>query len=92
MRSLRRVVAAAADPRLHPASLPVRAYWWTGHPNFGDDLTRLLLPSWGIAPILKPAGAADFFGAGSVIELIPEGYAGWIWGSGKMHADVPTDL
>lgn len=91
-RAVRRLAQSVVDPRLYPTSVPVRAYWWTGNPNFGDDLTRVLMPSWGIAPVLKPARKADFFGVGSVIELIPEGFGGWVWGSGKMHEDVSTRL
>lgn len=88
----RRIVQCICDYRLYPRCMPVRAYWWTWHPNFGDELTRLILPMYGVAPILRPTDSAELFGVGSILDLVPDGFSGWIWGSGQLHEDDPRSL
>lgn len=85
--TLRRIVQAVCDPHLYPRCLPVTAYWWTWRPNFGDELTRLVLPLYGVAPILKPSESAELFGVGSILDIVPDGFDGWIWGSGQLHEE-----
>ena len=91
-RTLQTLVGYAMTPQLHPKARPVRTYWWAGHPNFGDELSSMLLPRYGIAPLLKPRNTAELFAVGSVIELIPADFTGWVWGSGKMHEHEVTTL
>ena len=63
----------------------VPAYWWDGHPNFGDDLTPWLLPDFGVAPVHRVAGRARLAGVGSILEFFPADWDGAIWGSGLMY-------
>lgn len=61
-----------------------RAFWWDGHPNFGDGLTPWLLQRHGMLPYLRPASRADLIGVGSILEMVPENAMAAIWGSGLM--------
>ncbi|WP_341359325.1 polysaccharide pyruvyl transferase family protein [Georgenia sp. M64] len=63
----------------------VPAYWWDGHPNFGDGLTSWLLPHFGVIPVHRVPGRAEMVGVGSIIEHMPEDFSGVVWGSGLMH-------
>lgn len=69
----------------------LRAFWWDGHPNFGDGLTPWLLPRYGIVPFHTSAPEASLVGVGSVLEMVPEGYRGAVWGAGLMN-DAPHAL
>ena len=62
----------------------VGTYWWTGLPNFGDDLTPMLLPRYGIVPVHRRAVEARLAGVGSILEHLPPGFTGAVWGSGLM--------
>ena len=65
----------------------VPAYWWDGHPNFGDDLTPWLLPNYGVLPIHRVASRARLAGVGSILEFLPADWSGVVWGSGLMHGE-----
>lgn len=73
----------ASEPRLRPAALPIGTWWWDGKPNFGDRLTDLLLPNYGIAPYHASRNRARLFGVGSTIDASPPDYDGYFWGTGK---------
>ncbi len=60
----------------------VHAYWWSYRANFGDLLTPSLLRRYGFTPILTQPGRAQVVVAGSVLEHLPETYAGIILGAG----------
>jgi hypothetical protein len=63
----------------------VPAYWWDGHPNFGDALTPYLLPKYGIVPLYREPRHARLAGVGSLLEFFPDDYDGAIWGTGLMR-------
>ncbi len=83
-RQLRRLGEALADRRARSDGVVVPAFWWDGHPNFGDDLTPWLLPKYGIVPLYREPRAARLVGVGSLLEFLPDGFTGAIWGSGLM--------
>jgi len=71
----------------------LKGYWWTGHRNFGDLLTPILLRE--LAHIeLDWARAvdADMIGAGSIATHIPKGWGGIVWGTGKPRKTDNIDL
>jgi hypothetical protein len=70
------------------AGIPVRAYW-SSYPNFGDLLTPAILLRYGFAPeISKDPGAAHLVSTGSLLQWVPENFAGIILGTGLI-ADTP---
>ena len=87
-----RLAPLMVDRHLYPRAKVARAFWWTGEHNFGDLITPYLLRRAGVAPLLKPARAADIVAVGSILEILPESFGGSIWGSGKMHELVATSL
>lgn len=85
-RALWRVADAAARARsTRPAILP--AYWWDGHPNFGDALTPWVLARYGIVAVHTPASRAPVVGIGSLIEQLPETFDGMLWGTGMLYGE-----
>jgi hypothetical protein len=89
-RAVLRLGSAALRPGLYPRSPVVQAYWWDGHPNFGDGLTPWLLPRFGVVPVHRVPDRAELVGVGSILEHMPEHFSGVVWGSGLMHdADRP---
>lgn len=92
-RQLRRFAEALAEPRARREGMIVPAFWWDGHPNFGDDLTPWLLPHYGIVPLYREPRAARLIGVGSLLEFVPHDFSGAIWGSGLMNDErhpLPT--
>ncbi|WP_166996738.1 polysaccharide pyruvyl transferase family protein [Paramicrobacterium fandaimingii] len=90
-RSALSIAQSMFDPRLYPNAPLVEAYWWDGHPNFGDALTPWLLRHRGIIPVHAEFQRAKVVGVGSLIQFIPPDFAGLIWGSGLI-SDSPTHL
>jgi hypothetical protein len=73
----------------------VKAYWYRGEGglNFGDALNPLLFSR--LAHITLewvPPGNAELFAIGSNIEMIPDGYRGWIFGTGIAGASTRRDF
>ncbi|UWF77886.1 MULTISPECIES: polysaccharide pyruvyl transferase family protein [Microbacterium] len=83
-RQLRRLAEALGQPSARSGGVIVPTFWWDGHPNFGDDLTPWLLPRYGIVPLYREPRTARLVGVGSLLEFLPGGYSGAIWGSGLM--------
>lgn len=75
----------------HRTPVHIRAFWWDGHPNFGDGLTPWLLPRYGIVPVHTSATQASLVGIGSVLEMVPSEFQGAVWGAGLM-TDAPRLL
>ncbi|MGN6219644.1 MAG: polysaccharide pyruvyl transferase family protein [Microbacterium sp.] len=85
VRAVRRLSQAALIPTVWTRGRVVPAYWWDGHPNFGDDLTPWLLPAYGVVPVHRMPQQAVLAGVGSVLEFLPPDFDGVIWGSGLMN-------
>jgi pyruvyltransferase len=73
----------------------VRAYWYRGEGglNFGDALNPILFRR--LAHITlewAPPREAELFAIGSNIEMIPDGYAGTIFGTGIAAAHTRRDF
>lgn len=71
----------------------IRVYYWKARANFGDRLTPLLLKrfskldsEWADIP------DADLIGTGSLLDKIPNQWAGIILGTGKLHEETKVDL
>lgn len=90
-RQVRRFAEALVEPRARRDGVIVPAFWWDGHPNFGDDLTPMLLPHYGIVPLYREPRAARMVGVGSLLEFLPTDFTGSIWGTGLM-SDAPYPL
>lgn len=90
-RTLRRAVRNAAAPG-PSRSVPVTAYWWATRSNFGDQLTEVLLPHFGVSPVYARAEDAELVAVGSIIEHIPDQFPGYIWGSGFINPQSPADF
>lgn len=82
VRSMATLTRASFDPELYPSAPVVEAYWWDGHPNFGDALTPWIFLKRGIIPVHVEVHDAEVVGVGSLVQFIPEHYTGRIWGSG----------
>src|SRR5690606_12395925 len=63
----------------------VPAFWWDGHPTFGDAMTPWLLPRYGVVPLHRRVAEARLIGVGSILEFVPHDYSGAVWGSGLME-------
>jgi pyruvyltransferase len=73
----------------------VKAYWYRGEGglNFGDALNPLLFQRLAHVTLeWVPPGDADLFAIGSNIEMIPDGYRGWILGTGIAGSSTRRDL
>lgn len=72
----------------------MKAYWARGHGggNFGDLLTPLLFRRLvGVDLEWAEREDAELFAVGSIAEMIPPGFDGFVLGSGSMFGD-PIDL
>jgi pyruvyltransferase len=67
----------------------MKVYWaaGSGNGNFGDLLTPLILRRHGVEVEWSEREDAELFGAGSIAELIPPGFTGFVLGTGSMFGD-----
>lgn len=91
-RKVRNAAALVSNAELWPRCTPVNAYWWDYFPNFGDLLTLELLPHYGLAPTLHHGSRIELCGVGSLLEQLPTGFDGAVWGSGKITEDSSLSL
>ena len=69
---------------------PVKAYWWTGIPNFGDRLAPLLLKRFAYLDCQHaPNGESEVVSVGSLLEYLPAGWSGYVVGSGILRESYP---
>lgn len=62
----------------------VDAFWLDDFPNFGDALTPWLFSRVGIVARHRKPSSAFVAGVGSILEMLPSTYAGYVWGSGLL--------
>lgn len=86
LRQLRRFGSSLLRPQVWGAPI-VPAFWWDGHPNFGDDMTPWLLPRYGLVPLYREPRDAQLVGVGSLLEFLPEDFSGSIWGTGLIRPE-----
>lgn len=60
----------------------ITAYWWNRRINFGDLITPALLESYSYTPIHTKYSEASLVSTGSILQLLPENYSGYVLGSG----------
>lgn len=71
----------------------MHAYWWkAGFSNFGDELTHEILKFLGVSEGWSAPADADLVVTGSVLEHLPEGWAGTVCGAGKLRPESAVDL
>jgi hypothetical protein len=64
----------------------MKAHWYRRVVNFGDQLTPWLIRRLLRVPVTwAPPRSARIFGVGSIAQLIPPGYRGVVWGTGKIR-------
>lgn len=84
-REAERIVRAVLHPACRPEAVVVPTFWWEKVKNFGDLLTPHLLREVGIVPVLTPPGEAALVGVGSLVQHLPGGVSGTLWGTGLVE-------
>lgn len=64
------------------SQIKTKAYWWKGTPNFGDQLTRLILHHFGIETEWSSLAEAEVVVTGSQLDFVPEDWSGIVAGAG----------
>lgn len=71
----------------------VRAFYWTGKPNFGDLLTPLLLRRFAhLNTELADIDHAPLVCVGSILNLLPASWSGVVAGTGKLNGGHVVNL
>ena len=70
---------------------PLQAFWWPAA-NFGDCLTEAICAHYGLAVQHAHPHFAQLIGIGSILERVPANFAGYVLGSGFLHAHSRRDL
>jgi pyruvyltransferase len=65
----------------------IQSYWWSQVINFGDWMTPALLEHYGFIPVLSSPATAKVVMTGSILEHLPEDYAGIILGAGLLRSN-----
>jgi len=90
-RALARLARPVLTPAFYPTVGVTSAYWWDGHPNFGDALTPWLFERYGRIAVHTDPRAARLAGVGSILEQLTPDFSGTVWGSGLLYGE-PYDL
>ena len=90
-RALARLARPVLTPAFYPTVGVTSAYWWDGHPNFGDALTPWLFERYGRIAVHTDPRAARVAGVGSILEQLTPEFSGTVWGSGLLYGE-PCDL
>lgn len=90
LRLAQRYLAYARDRQLHPRCLPVNTFWVDARPNFGDDMVPRILAAQGIAAESASPADVELAAIGSILEMLPRSFSGYVWGSGQMM-DAPIE-
>jgi pyruvyltransferase len=84
------------DPVADPATRgTLRTYWWNWGrvPNFGDELTPIILQAFtGLDVEWARPKDAELVACGSVLTHLPKAWSGTVWGTGKMRERDKIDL
>ena len=73
----------------------MKCYWWRNGSttNFGDELARLLLLHFAKIDVGRSSPTdAEIVSTGSVLDVLPDGWAGIVAGSGQLHSRTHRDL
>lgn len=72
---------------------PVKVYYWNNRPNFGDLLTSYLLRKFSKldSEWVEPK-EAEVVMVGSILDKLPDGWAGTIAGAGKLHENTKLNF
>ncbi|WP_254511227.1 polysaccharide pyruvyl transferase family protein [Anatilimnocola floriformis] len=69
----------------------INAFWWRAE-NFGDCLTETLLNHYGLGVQHAHPYFAQLIGVGSILERVPQGFAGYVLGAGLLHEHSRCEL
>ena len=74
--------------------MTAKAYYWNDGPrNFGDLLTPYILGHFANTEVMWSSPKdADIVCAGSVIDVLPDGWSGIVAGAGKLHEFKTPDM
>lgn len=91
LRLAQRYISYATNSDFYPTCLPAKVFWVDARPNFGDDMVPGILARQGIAAESCDPVEAELAAIGSILEMLPRSFSGYVWGSGQMmdHAMVP---
>lgn len=70
----------------------MRAYWWRGRANFGDELNSWLLERLGAPFEWAAADSAELVICGSTLEHLPSKWTGTVCGAGMLRETSHVDL
>ena len=87
VRALARLVRPVLTPAFYPTVGVTPAYWWDGHPNFGDALTPWLFERYGRIAVHSHPRVARVAGVGSILEQLAPDFSGTVWGSGLLYGE-----
>lgn len=69
-----------------------KTYWWRRLPNFGDELNWFILKQLGVPTEWAAPADAELVIVGSILEHLPQRWAGTVCGAGQLHEDTRVDL
>ena len=73
------------------ATQTISAFWWRAE-NFGDCLTEAILTRYGLGVQHVHPYFAQLIGVGSILERVPENFAGYVFGAGFLQEQSRCDL